>query len=208
MHRLITLVVMPSLLALAACGSGSDDGSASPELAGVIRSPALSVGDVELPDVTTGGDPTAMRAAEGELLLVYFGYTFCPDICPTTMSDISVAVNELPDDLADRVEVAMVTVDPDRDTDEALTAYLGHFFDRTRALRTEDITVLDAATDAFGVRYEVEDHEAGDDGYEVSHSAVTYVVDDTGEVVVEWPFGLDSLDMAADLKTLLTKERS
>ena len=122
------------------------------------------------------------------------------------MSDISVALNELPDDLSDRVEIAMVTVDPDRDTDEVLTAYLGHFFDRSRALRADDPTLVDAAADAFGVRYEVEDHATGDLEYEVSHSAVTYVVDDTGSVVVEWPFGLDSLDMSADLQKLLTKE--
>lgn len=202
-------MALTATMALSACGSdgsGSGGGPGNRDLAGMVRSPALAVGDVELPDAAAGGEPAAMRAAEGDLLLVYFGYTFCPDICPTTMSDISVALNELPDDLSDRVEIAMVTVDPDRDTDEVLTAYLGHFFDRSRALRADDPTLVDAAADAFGVRYEVEDHAAGDLEYEVSHSAVTYVVDDTGSVVVEWPFGLDSLDMAADLQKLLTKE--
>lgn len=208
-RRLVTPIAVGALLTVMGCGSdGSDRGAGNddPGLAGVVRSPSLEVADVELPDVAAGGAPSTMRAAEDELLLVYFGYTFCPDICPTTMSDISVALAELPDDMADRVEGAMVTVDPERDTDEVLTAYLDHFFERSRALRTDDIARVDAAAEAFGVRYEVEDHRPGDTDYDVSHSAVTYVVDDTGTVVVEWPFGLDSLDMADDLRTLLTEE--
>ena len=188
---------------LAGCGNDNSNAGA-PALGGVVRTPALQVAAIELPDVTgTEPVPTAMKAPSGELVLVYFGYTSCPDICPTTMSDISVALNDLPPELAERVTVGMVTVDPDRDTDEPLRAYLGHFFEKSMALRTEDLTVLSEAADAFGVRYEVAEHQAEDEIYEVSHSAVTYVVDDTGTVVVEWPFGFDSLDMTADLKALL-----
>lgn len=194
-------------LSMVAVGCGSDEPEAG-SLAGMVRTPALEVASVEVPDATSNEEPFAMKAQPGELLVVYFGYTFCPDICPTTMSDISVALNELPDDQADRVEVALVTVDPDRDTGEVLDRYLGHFFERGRGLRTTDLDQLDSAASAFGVRYEVEDHSEGDLDYEVSHSAVTYVVDDAGTVVVEWPFGMDGLDMAADLATLLTKEET
>ena len=200
-------------LGLAGCGSdesgpgaGEAGASGGGALAGVVRTPPLEVADVELPDVASSGDPVSMQAPDGEIHLIYFGYTSCPDICPTTMSDISVAMNDLPPDLADRITVGMVTVDPERDTDEVLTGYLDHFFDRRMALRTEDPAALDAAADAFGVRFEVEDHAAGEEAYEVSHSAVTYVVDDTGTVVVEWPFGFDSRDMTADLTTLLQEE--
>jgi protein SCO1 len=73
-----------------------------------------------------------MRADDGEVLLVYFGYTSCPDICPTTMADIRLALEACHRDLAERVSVAMVTVDPERDTTEVLTGYLGYFFDRGR----------------------------------------------------------------------------
>lgn len=62
----------------------------------------------------------------------------------------------------------MVTVDPDRDSGEVLDAYLGHFFERTVSLRTEDPAELLDATNAFGVQFEVADHQAGDDAYEVS----------------------------------------
>ena len=197
-------------LVVAACGSesGTSAGLApTPSLAGVVREPALEVATVTLPDVADGGAPLAMQAADDELLLVYFGYTSCPDVCPMTMSDISVALDDLDDGLADRVTVAMATVDPERDQPETLTGYLGHFFERTAALRTEDPEALDDAARAFGVQYEVEDHEPGEATYDVAHSAITYVVDDTGTVVVEWPFGFESEHMTTDLTTLLTTTR-
>jgi protein SCO1/2 len=188
---------------LAACGSGDDRPVSAGQLAGVVRDPAVRVADVTLPDID--GTPRSLRADRGELRLVYFGYTSCPDVCPTTMSDIKVALGDLPEDQARRVSVTMVTVDPERDTPEVLTDYLDHFFDRFTALRTEDPGELRAAAKAFGVQYEVEEHEPGA-SYEVAHSALTYVVDDTGTVVVEWPFGFESTDMANDLQYLLTKE--
>lgn len=189
-----------AVLVVSACG---DDGPAA--LAGVVREPPLVVADVDLLDVTAEPSPRAMKADEDELLLVYFGYTTCPDICPTTMSDISVAVNDLPDELADRVTMSMVTVDPERDTPEVLAGYLEHFFDSSLPLQADGPEALAAAANAFGVRYEVAAHEPGDVGYDVSHSAVTYVVDDTGTVVVEWPFGFEIENMTADITALLDR---
>lgn len=200
-----TAVLVPLLgvaaLLLSSCGSDDRVGGS---LLGVVRTPALDVSEVGLLDVTEAEpEPFAVVAPEGEVRVLYFGYTSCPDICPTTMSDVSVAVNDLPAELADRVTVGMVTVDPERDTPDVLSAYLGSFFDDPVALRAADDAALEEAAAAFGVRFEVADHEPGDTGYEVSHSAVTYVVDDTGSVVVEWPFGFDSEQMTRDLETIL-----
>jgi protein SCO1/2 len=189
-------------LALGAVSCGGD--SAEATLRGVVRAPALQVGSIALPDAATGTS-TPMVAPAGELYLVYFGYTSCPDVCPTTLSDIRVALGDLPTALADRVTVAMTTLDPERDTDEVLTGYLAHFFENSIALRDTDAAELATAAETFGVKWEVEAHEAGQP-YGVSHSAVTYVVDDTGTVVVEWPFGFDTADMTADLRTLLEEE--
>jgi len=202
----VASLILASVL-LAACGSDGTDGSGTlaptTTLAGVVRTPLLEVADVSLPEVSSG-TPMAMRADAGELLVVYFGYTSCPDVCPMTMSDIRVAIEELPGELADQVTVAMATVDPERDQPDTLSRYLGHFFDRTVALRTEDPDELAAAAEAFGVQYEVEAHEPGDATYEVGHSAITYVVDDSGTVRVEWPFGFESEHMTDDLTALLT----
>lgn len=200
--RTIALGVLAlALVPVAACG---DDEPAS--LAGIVRSPALEVADIALPNAGSGAD-VPLAAPDGELYLVYFGYTSCPDVCPTTLSDISVALADLPDDLADRVTVAMTTVDPERDTAAVLSGYLDHFFDRSVPLRTEDATALARATEAFGVQFEVAEHEPGD-AYDVSHTAMTYVVDDRGTVVVEWPFGFETEAMTADLTLLLRKDPS
>lgn len=202
--RLRVALVVAVLTAVAiACGQGSDDGA----LAGIVRDPPLDVASVQIP-AADDGRPVAMQAAPRELLIVYFGYTSCPDICPTTMSDLSIAVNDLPDDLAERVTVAFVTVDPERDSAEVLTGYIKHFFDDGLALRTEDGQALATAAAAFGVQYEVADHESGATTYDVAHTAVTYVVDDGGKVVVEWPFGFMADDMTSDLRALLEKERT
>ncbi len=105
---------------------------------------------------------------------------------------------------ADQVDLAMVTVDPERDTAEVLSGYLGSFADRYHAIRTTDPAALQAAEDAFGSSSSV---TIADDGkVEVAHSATTYVVDENGTVLVEWPFGLGSAEMAADLQALLNRE--
>lgn len=192
------------LLWLAACGDAGETAT-EPTLGGAVRIPALEVGATTLPDVSSGGAPMAMRAPDGELLLVYFGYTSCPDVCPTTMSDLRIAIEALPPAQAERVAVAMVTVDPERDTDEMLARYLSSFFDRSHALRTDDPEALAAAAEAFTVQWQIEEHEPGEP-YAVAHTATTFVVDDSGTVAVEWPFGFESEDMTADLTTLLEQE--
>lgn len=198
---------------VAACSSDTNSKAAPEEegLAGAVRTPPLQVEGLSLPNVADG-KPMKFVAPTGGLLLVYFGYTSCPDVCPTTLSDISVGLKELPKTLAERVTVAVATLDPDRDSPKIMTGYLETFFHgipgiHTVALRTEDPAELTSVTDGFGVQFEVEDHAPGRTEYGVSHSAITYVVDDTGTVVVEWPFGLRGLDMAKDLKVLLTKEK-
>ena len=97
-------------------------------------------------------------------------------------------------------------LDPERDTEAVLTGYLGHFFDHSLALRTTDPAALTSVTDAFGVQWQVADHASGE-AYDVAHTAITYVVNDEGIVVVEWPFGLDAAAMTSDLTTLLREEQ-
>lgn len=215
--RAVPLLAVLALVvvALAGCGGG-DDGSArggsgpgsestaDATLSGVVRQPPLEVASVTLPNATVGaGDaPFTMQAPPGGLLLVYFGYTSCPDICPTTLSDIGRAVKQLPAADRDRIEVAMVTVDPDRDTGQILTSYLDTFVKgRGVALRTTDPAQQQTAQEAFRV---VAKRVPDGDTYSFEHTAVTYVVDDTGTVVVEWPFGTSSATMAHDMEILLS----
>ena len=192
---LVALVVALSLLA-AACSS--DDGAA--ELHGLQQDPAPHVGAVTLPDAMADGASSPMRAGTGELLLVFFGFTHCPDICPTTMATVAAALDQQPE-LADAVEVAMVSVDPARDTAEVMVPYVTSFVARARALRTDDPDALRAAADAFGASYLVGTDADGEP--DVGHSAYLYGVDDQGDVVVTWSFGVTVDELSSDLSTLL-----
>ncbi len=193
MKRFIAFAALTGLLA-AACSSGPG------ELAGFVRSPLPDVSANQLPDVSAGGSPFAMKASTDKLLLIYFGFTNCPDVCPTTLADIRKALRELGDD-AESIELAMATVDPDRDTDEILSGYVQSFVPGSHALRTTDPDLLLSVATAFGAGYEVTTNAEGD--IEVVHTAHVFVVDDAGLIQVTWPFGTLPDDMVNDLEILL-----
>jgi protein SCO1/2 len=189
------VVAVGVLLGLAACGG--DD--ATREYVGYRQSPGQQVGAVSLPDASAGGADFTFAAEPGHLLIAYFGYTSCPDVCPTTLSGLRQALRDLGDDAA-RVDLAMVTIDPARDTDDVLTGYVQSFVDGAHALRTDDDTALRAAADAFGASYLVT--TAADGKVEVAHSGAMYVVDPSGTVTLTWPFGVSSDDIRGDLAQL------
>ena len=186
-------VTMLAAIVLSACGGGSTT------LVGIERDPVAEVGNVSLP-VAGSGEDLAFVAPEDGVMVVYFGFTFCPDICPTTLADLSDALDDLGED-AERVEVVMATIDPDRDTDEVVTGYVQSFIPDAIAVRTDDQGVLREATNAFGADYIITE---GDDGEpEVGHTTSLYAVDDEGNLVLYWPFGTTSEDIGSDLGVLL-----
>ena len=140
-----------------------------------------------------------------DVQLVYFGYTACPDICPTTLSDLRNALKSIGKTAAGHVRVAMATIDPRRDSSVVLSGYLQSFFGDGVALRTDDDSQLQAAATAFGATYEAKYPNQGEP--QVSHSTYLYAVDHTGHVVVAWPFGTTAADMAHDLELLLHREK-
>jgi len=188
------------VVSLAACGGGSPGA-----LKGIVRDDPLDVGSVAVTDVTDTGlysgedEQFSFRARPGHLLVVYFGYTNCPDLCPTTLAELRAARRELGSD-AERVDLAMVTVDPERDTPEVLNGYLSSFTDRFNALRPVSEPELVAVEDAFLASSTIVKNADGT--IEVGHSANAYVVDEQGLVVVEWPFGHGKDGMANDLEFL------
>ena len=189
------------LAVLTSCGSSADQ-----TLVGIVRDEPLQVGDVVVTDVTAEGayaehGPTfTMKAQPGRLLVVYFGYTNCPDLCPTTLAALRGARSVI-GDAGDRFDVAMMTVDPDRDTAKVLNGYLASFGDLFHALRPASDDELSSAEAAFLASSSV---VTGADGaIEVGHSATAYVVDEHGTVLVEWPFGIGKDGMAHDLKILI-----
>lgn len=187
-----------ALLVLAACG----EDTAPKSLSGYELEPAPSVATIALPDASADDAEFTMKADEGRFLVVYFGYTSCPDVCPTTLAEVKKAFTQL-GDTAERVDVAMITIDPDRDTDEILTGYVQSFLPGAHALRTTDAELLQTAGDAFGASFSV--NTTPDGTVEVSHSAAMYVVDSTGSVVLTWPFGIPAVGIADDLDILFDR---
>jgi protein SCO1 len=183
-------MLLASLLVVSACG---DSGPYVP--AGLVRTPFPDVGSLSLPESTANGAEFAFRAQPGEFLLLYFGYTGCPDICPTSLADIRCSRSRA---------VAFATVDPDRDVDSVMTAYIHAFFPDGHGLRTDDPERLAAAATPLGVNYDV---WVNDEGYvEVIHSAFIYVIDDQGLLRLIWPFGTEPEDIARDLKHLFKEQ--
>jgi protein SCO1/2 len=207
------LAVVVGALVLAACGSGSDADTSGAvttapseivvdpdrQLAGVVRTPHPRVDLESLPSLTEPGTDVEFRAAPGGFQAVYFGFASCPDVCPTTLADWTVALRRLPAEVAERVETVMVTVDPDRDLD-ILPGYIESFVDGGIAAGTDDDDRLAAASAPFAVRYEVTTDADGQ--IDVAHSGFLYLVDDRGELVVSWPFGTTSIEMATDVAQL------
>jgi protein SCO1/2 len=172
----------------------------------MTREQPLEVGSVVVTDVTDQGEYAVhdgaftMKARPGSLLVVYFGYTNCPDLCPTTLALVRAARREL-DGNANRIDVAMVTVDPERDTPDVMNGYLSSFTDRFHALQPTSTDELEAAETAFLASSTIVTDASGK--IEVGHSATAYVVDENGVVLVEWPFGVDKDTMINDLDILL-----
>jgi protein SCO1/2 len=195
------LAAVAAVAVLAAAGCGSDDH----QLVGLTRDPEPQVDGTTLPDVANGGKPFTIKAPADGLLIVYFGYTNCPDVCPTTLSDVKVALADLGDD-ASRVATAMITVDPKRDT-AVLADYVRSFVPDAHALATDDQAALQAVAGPFGVSYEVTTSPTGQ--VQVAHSSYLFAVDDAGKLVLTWPVSANAetttsaKDLAADMKQLL-----
>lgn len=187
-----------ALVGATACGDDAGSGT----YAGIVRDPAPVVAGVALPDATTNA-PVAFRAAPDGLLLVYFGYLSCPDVCPTTMADLRTALGKLRGAERDRVQVVMATIDPGRDTGQALQSYVSAFVTGARGVRTDDPAALRAAADALGADYQVRTSATG--SIEVSHTGFVYVIDDDGRLQLTWPFGIDAAAMQRDLRLLLSR---
>ena len=223
-RRAVVAIATVGMLALTACGS--DDGSSAPgdvsdtsvdaasgttdtlpgaerELAGIVREPAPVVDDTPVPSLTNPGSDIVFRAEPGGFQAVYFGYTNCPDVCPTTMADWAVTLRRLPEDLVERISTVMITVDPDRDND-LLPGYVQSFVPNAQAGGTTDAALLAAAAAPFGVSYDVTTDDDGE--IVVSHSGFLYLVDDQGRLAVTWPFGTSSSEMAADVEQLVAAQ--
>ena len=135
----------------------------------------------------------------GKVLLVYFGFTYCPDVCPTDLQEIGLAVDRL-GAAGDAVQPIFITVDPARDTPEHLKEYMAMFHARFVGL-TGDAAALDAAARAYRVYYARVELEKSD--YTVDHSAFIYLMGRHGEYLGFFPPGTPADILVGTLKPLV-----
>jgi protein SCO1/2 len=178
--------------------SGCDRFPGKPVFKAIDLSGADYARRLDLPDAQ--GQARSLEDFRGKLVFVFFGYTQCPDVCPTTMSTMAEVMKQLGQQ-ADRVQVIFVTVDPERDTPEILREYVGSFDPRFIALRGTG-EAFDRVRKEF--RLVVQKNKgATPSTYTVDHTAAAYVLDAQGRPRLYVRHETPAADIAADLRTLL-----
>lgn len=139
----------------------------------------------------------------GKLVVLFFGYTSCPDVCPLTMANLREAFTLLSPAQANQVQVIFVSVDWKRDTAASVAKYANIFNPGFIGL-TGSQAQIDQITQDYGVFYKM--NEPGDNGfYSVEHTATSMILDREGRLVALWNYGTSASQMAADLKVLLQR---
>ena len=197
-RRRLLLTACASVVVLAAAGCGERGaGAAAPfkavDITGADYGKALSLPDVD-------GRVRTLADFKGKAVVVFFGFTQCPDVCPTTMTELAEVKRQLGPQ-GDRLQTLFVTVDPERDTPERLKSYMGAFDPSFVALRgTPEQT--EAVAKSFKVFYKkVEGKEPG--AYTVDHTAGAYVFDPEGRLRLFVRYGQPVADWVSDLRQLL-----
>ena len=142
----------------------------------------------------------SLKDFRGEIVLLYFGYTVCPDVCPTTLAEVHKALDLLGDQ-ADEVNFLMLSVDPERDTTEVMAEYLPHFDRRFIGLIGSPDKILEISTH-FGIHYDRREADSAL-GYLVDHTATITLIDRKGHPRLVFPYGIKAAELAADIRYVL-----
>lgn len=213
----LLVALLALLLAVAGCESDNDDAEAEepaePESIGatsegddvadgdgprgLLLDEPVPAPDFELTDHE--GEPFRLSDHEGRATAIFFGYTFCPDICPLTLMHMSAAAEQLGDD-ADDALFLFISVDPERDTPEQMKKYVERADAEIIGLTGEQ-DVMEDVWDAYDIQVEIEPRDDGD--YLISHSSQIWVLDQQGRAAMILPPDADGDDMAHDIRWLL-----
>jgi protein SCO1/2 len=197
MNRRQLLLSACAATALAAC---SED---KPKFNAIDLTGADYAKDFHLPD--TEGRVRSLADFKGKLVALFFGYTQCPDVCPTTMAELAEAKKMLGPQ-GEKLQVVFVTVDPDRDTAQVLKGYMGNFDPTFIALRPTP-QQLEAVAKDFKVYYKKVDGNTAT-SYTMDHSAATYVYDTKGQLRLYARYGSGPQALVSDFKQLLAQDNA
>ncbi|MBL8062842.1 MAG: SCO family protein [Anaerolineales bacterium] len=163
----------------------------------VIQSPDPSH-DFKLTGVN--GD-VSLSDYRGKLVLIYFGYTFCPDICPATLANVAQALRDMGDEKASEIQTIMISLDPERDTPEKLAAYVTHFHPTFIGITGSQDDLITITT-LYGIFFQKKEGSSATD-YLIDHTATLMVIDREGYLKLVFPFGVTSKEIAEDLEYML-----
>jgi protein SCO1/2 len=189
------VVLLVAALALAACSQSS-----ASTFSGAVLHQPYHVPDIRLTD--TAGKSYAITGTDKRLTLVFFGYTHCPDECPTTMAMLASAMNQLDDADRGNVQVVFVTTDPARDTGPVLRHWLDRFDPDFTGLTGPMPRILRLAG-RLGVPV-AKGRRLASGGYDVTHGTQVLGMDGSGNVPVEWTLGTTAPELARDIHQLLS----
>ena len=151
--------------------------------------------------LTSADGPVSLADQRGQVVLIYFGYASCPDICPTSLAFITAALHALTPAELERVRAVFISVDPARDTPEKLKQYAGHFHPNFIGVTGSAESLADVAA-RYGAVYRMTAVESAA-GYVVDHSSITSVVAPDGRLVEQLPHGTPPPDIVAAIRRWL-----
>jgi protein SCO1 len=178
---------------LSACGEAEKLQFKSIDLTGADYATGFNLAD-------QNGQVRTLKDFAGKVVVVFFGYTQCPDVCPTSMAELAQIKKTLGKD-GDKLQVVFLTVDPERDTPEVLKAYMGNFDPSFIALRPTMDQLPQVAKD-FKIYYKKVDGKTPG-SYSMDHSAGSYIYDTKGQVRLYSRYGNDPAGLVSDVQLLL-----
>ncbi len=203
MNKKPLLLVISSLLLLvlvwivALTGSNTKTEQGHQNLSSELREPPIG-GNFTVDSVT---GPISLSDFEGKAVIVYFGYTLCPDICPTSLGFLSSALNQLDESELANIQGIFISVDPDRDKLEHLDDY-AKYFHKNLIGATTNKEAIDEISDQYGASYRMVKTESSLE-YLVDHSAAIYFIDRDGKLAKSLPHGTLPGEMAETLRELI-----
>ena len=196
--RRFSAVLMGLVLLMGAAGCGPQQPGApkfqNTDVTGADFGKALSLTDHT-------GTPRTLADFKGKIVVIFFGFTQCPDVCPTTLAEMAKVVKELGPD-GSKVQVLFVSVDPERDTKDLLKQYVTAFNPAFLGL-VGDMAATVRAAKEFKVYVQKQQPKTSGGSYSVDHSAGTFIVDQQGRLRLFLQYGASGASILADIRTLL-----
>lgn len=206
MRSLSFILFLISIFSLAACsdreGAGSSQMILAPASSSFKNTDVTGLGYAKNFTLTDhNGNPRTLADFKGKVVIVFFGFTHCPDVCPTTLAEMADAMKQLGPQ-ADKVQVLFVSIDPERDTPELLAKYVPAFDSRFLGL-TGDKAAIEKVAKEFRVFYQkIPGKEPG--SYTMDHTAGSYMFDPQGRIRLFVRHGQGSEPLVHDFKVLLS----